>query len=234
MPIQESAPLWKRSQPDGDLTLVDRRRYFIAPRGCALATGAFLVALGVTALLLFLARESWLAALGNFLIYREAPQPADAIVVLGGGDGARAALGAALYHEGYAPVVVTSEGSEESYVVYQEDTPRARLQRAGVPAAAIHVLHRPLTTYEEAQLALPALTELGAQRILLVTDTFHSRRARDIFLSVLGSAGIEIVTVPSEPDWYRPEAWWRDERSALAVINEYAKYIWFWFGRHGG
>ncbi len=231
--VSDLYPLWKRSHPEGDLTLVDRRRYLIAPRGCAYAVLALLVVTVAAAVILFLAREAWLAALGRFLVYRESPRQADAIIVLGGGDETRSALGAALYHTGFAPVVITPAGGKESYLLYQKDTPADQLRRAGVPVEAIHVLKAPLTTYEEAQMSLSLLRAMGASRVLLVTDTYHSRRARDIFLSLFDTAGIEVVTVPSEPEWFDPDAWWKSERGALVVFNEYAKYVWFWLGGHG-
>jgi uncharacterized SAM-binding protein YcdF (DUF218 family) len=228
MTRHDSTPFWKESRPKGELVLVDRGRYVILPRGCRDALLVLLLTFVVAGLVLVLARQVWLAALGHFLIYSESPRQADAIVVLAGGDGARSSRGSELYRAGYAPLVITSSGG-----VCQEAAPAYGLRRSGVPEEAIRPMGNLSTTYEEAQASLALLEELGARQILLVTDTFHSRRARDIFVRVYADAGIAVTSVPAEPAWFDPDAWWREERSAQVVFNEYAKYVWFWLGQHG-
>jgi uncharacterized SAM-binding protein YcdF (DUF218 family) len=117
-------------------------------------------------------------------------QPADAIVVLGSfvsedgilsGDSLhRAVRGIALYHQGYAPLIVLSgyagtRGSSEAEV-------RAELARTlGVPRVALLAEARAFTTREEAVRIGRTLRERGSRTILLVTDSLHMRRARALF-----------------------------------------------------
>ena len=221
-----------RRNVQDDYALTDRRRYVMVRRGCVYALlGAALVVLAALAVIV-LARDAWLPLLAHFLVYREAPRQADAIIVLGGGDEARSALGAELYRSGFAPVVIAADGGE-SYAPYRGESLAGQLGRAGVPDAALMLLDAPETTHQEAQMALALLRERAAKRVILVTDTFHSRRARSVFVDVFAGSDIEVVSVPSEPAWFAPDHWWRDERSALAVFNEYAKLLWFWLGGHG-
>jgi len=50
----------------------------------------------------------WLTGVPRLLVVDQAPRSADAILVLGGGDGSRAARALALYEAGWAPIVITS------------------------------------------------------------------------------------------------------------------------------
>lgn len=231
MAIQESIPLWKNSRPGGDLVLVDRSRYIIRPRRLRRVMQVLLVVLVLIILVLMLGRETWLVALGRFLVYRESPHPADAILVLGGGEGERCARAAALYHADYAPLVVASHQEEND--ACPGTAPDERLESAGVPREAIRRLDNPRTTYEEAVQALALFQELGVRRVLLVTDNYHSRRARTIFRDVFAGTGIAVTSVPSEPDWFNLDAWWQDEESSLAVFQEYGKFAWFVLRQQG-
>ena len=112
--------------------------------------------------------------------------PADAIVVLGSSvnrDGSltdasqrRALAGIDLYRAGRAPRLVMLG-------MYDEAAGRARLAELyGVPRAAILTENaEPTTRHEAARIHVVLGERLGARTILLVTDAFHMRRARDLF-----------------------------------------------------
>lgn len=129
------------------------------------------------------------------------PRPADAIVVLGAGAGRDGVLsnqslrrlvgGLVLYRRGLAPrVIVMGPGYQGSPI---EGEIRAALAReVGIPADALLVEGRGLTTRAEAALAARLLMEKGMQRVLLVTSAQHMRRARLLF----ERAGVEVVPAP--------------------------------------
>ena len=222
-----SPSLWGKSRGDGRLVLVDRDRYIVRPRGCRRVMQGLAVLLLAGMFVLIAGWRTWLGAMGEFLIYGEAPAPADAIIVLGGGYGSRVALGAELYKEGYAPVVIASE------IPLYAVTDPAKLRAAGVPVSAIHALDDPSTTYEEALLTRDMLEDMGVQRVILVTDNYHSRRARAIFTHVYKDVGIEVISVPAEPDWFDLSNWWDSEIGVRTIVDEYLKLGWFWLGGHG-
>lgn len=230
MTNQKSIPLWKESRTDGDLVLVDRRRYIIRPRRRRLWLGLAGVVL-IVAGLLIAARGLWLPAVGAALVYRQEPHAADAIVVLGGGSGERSALGAALYREGYAPVVITSHRVEDR--LCPNLAPLTYLKRGGVPASAIRLLDNPRSTYEEFVATRVLLQELDARRVLLVTDNFHSRRAHTIFADGLADIDVTITSVPARPTWFKLDTWWQDDDSLRSVVMEYAKLTWFYLDQRG-
>lgn len=175
---------------------------------------AVVAGLIVTAAFLLLAFTGAAGALSRRFAVTGEPQPADAIVVLGAGaapDGAlsdqslrRLMGGLVLYHRGLAPrLLVMGPGYEGSPV---EAEIRAALARdLGVPAAALVVEGRGLTTRHEAALAAARLRELGGHRVLLVTGAMHMRRARLLF----ERAGLEVVPAPVvdiSPTVTRPDA----------------------------
>jgi uncharacterized SAM-binding protein YcdF (DUF218 family) len=118
-------------------------------------------------------------------------EPADAIVVLGGGvrpDGTlsltslvRVIRGLVLYGQAAAPTIVFS-GSEE--VGTRTTTAEAATEMArhlGVPGTAVLADGRGRTTREEAEVLGPMLHAKGIRRILLVTGGLHLRRAVPLF-----------------------------------------------------
>ena len=111
----------------------------------------------------------------------------DALVVFGGGlrkDGAlgasteeRVRYAAELYHQGYAGHVLLMGGYrvpprfEESAVMAES------LVKLGVPRDRIHLDRRSRNTYENAKRTFALCSELGFQRVILVTSPYHMRRA---------------------------------------------------------
>jgi uncharacterized SAM-binding protein YcdF (DUF218 family) len=178
----------------------------------------------LTLALLITFHPLWLSLVAYALIVDETPQTADAIVVLGGGSGDREVTGARLYAEGYAPVVITTGG-----VVGLPGLPGVtfaelganELTRLGVPASAIIQLSDATSTCDDARLALAALPP-GARRLLLVTDPFHTRRARWLFAR--GAERVEVITVAASPSWFDPAQWWQDDRGIIVVGQEYVKF----------
>jgi len=178
----------------------------------------------LTLALLITFHSLWLPFMAYALIVDEAPQTADAIVVLGGGSGDREVTGARLYAEGYAPVVVTTGGKVGlpglPGVTFAE-LGANELQRRGVPASAIIQLSDATSTCDDARLARAALPP-GAKRLILVTDPFHTRRAEWLFTQ--GVEGVKVITVAASPSWFDPAQWWKDERGIIVVGQEYVKF----------
>jgi uncharacterized SAM-binding protein YcdF (DUF218 family) len=130
------------------------------------------------------------------------PEPAQAIVVLGGGGVAasgvltdtsmRAAMdGIALYQQGLAPLVVFSGSPEGS--PKDEAEARADLARScGIPASAIVTSSKARTTHEEAQQIHALLGARQIRKIMLVADTPGMARAMRVFERV----GFDVLPTP--------------------------------------
>ncbi|MFC4638559.1 YdcF family protein [Deinococcus hohokamensis] len=147
------------------------------------------------------------------LTLSQAPVPADAIVVLGGGvqcgtssqapsSAARLARGLALWRAGYAPLLTVSEPSG---LLGPPDCPRlSALQRAQITALypqtgpQVVTLPRVTTTRDEAARVQALARTRGWRRVLLVTSPSHSRRAAALFRAY----GVPVVSVPAEETLY--------------------------------
>jgi uncharacterized SAM-binding protein YcdF (DUF218 family) len=141
---------------------------------------------------------------------------ADEMVVLGGGDG-RAERAAELYQQGAAPgILVTGYGDCEINI--------ALLEKGGVPTAVITAEPRALTTEQNAMFSVPILRKMGAQRVIIVTSWYHSRRAAACFEHF--APDIEFYSRPSYLD-YRPDNINR-ARYNQHVNLEYLKLLDYW------
>lgn len=118
---------------------------------------------------------------------------ADALLVLGGESQARPVEAARLFHAGVAPrILVIGTGDHE--------TNRRALLKSGVPADCIVVEAKSESTLENADFAKPILESLGVRKALLVTSSFHARRALATFQRRL--PGIDFGVATSRIGWW--------------------------------
>ena len=116
---------------------------------------------------------------------------ADAIVVLGAGvigdcvpnlNGMRRVLlGAKLFRDGRAPLLVVTGGSRGEHDCPVADAMAPLARDAGVPADKIILERQSRNTHENGERTAPLLRERNASRILVVTDRLHMRRAAGVF-----------------------------------------------------
>ena len=174
------------------------------------------------------ARGFWLPVIGNFLVVEDPLVQADAVVALGGGGAARVAEAAALYHAGCAArVVVTNAkldlpGVRESY----GELAAREAGWQGVPAEDVVILPQVVaTTYEEALAVRELAQDRGWRALLVVTDPFHTRRARLCFRQALAGTGITVAVRPVDDHPYDPDAWWRDQDGLRETWTEGLKWV---------
>lgn len=146
---------------------------------------------------------------------------ADALVVLGGDFGDRAARAAELFRQGVAPKVIVS-GAGDCTINLR------LLTNAAVPASAIQLERWSKTTRENAEFSVFLLRADGVKRAIVVTSWYHSRRALKYFHHY--APEIEFYSKPSYSGYAR-STWsragvWRDVRA------EYLKILGYWL-RYG-
>jgi len=101
-------------------------------------------------------------------------------------------------------------------------------EEQGVPASVIRCL-RTTSTWEDSQEIARAVSETGINRLLVVTDWYHARRALGIVRRELAGDDVEVLFSPPPALTYGPNDWWRQEDGLVAVVNEYIKmgfYCW--------
>ena len=116
-------------------------------------------------------------------------QPADAVVVLGAAqyDGqpssifaARLKHAAALYNAKLAPRIVTTGGGRPGDAYTEAEAGRRYLIKLGVPASAVVAVPVGTDTLGSLQAVAARATQDGWSRALIVSDPWHSLRARQM------------------------------------------------------
>lgn len=152
-----------------------RRRGRVVVRLLALAFVAVIVYVGVTFLQVWSTGRS------------DQARPVDAIVVMGAAqyDGtpspqlaARLDHAAVLYADGLAPIVVVTGGKQSGDRFTEAEASAAYLVDRGVPDSAIVRENNGHTTYQSLGGVADLLEARGLDRVLIVTDPFHSLRSR--------------------------------------------------------
>ncbi len=184
--------------------------------------------IAVAMMVTVLGHSLWLPLVGNFLIVADPLEPADAVVVLGGGERGRVAHAALLFNQSYADWFVVTN--------MPFDTPGVRLsygelmkQEAiwqGVTEQYVLIIPGIVeTTYDEA-IAMQGLAQEREWRsLIVVTDPFHTRRARMAFREAFKGSGIAVAVRPVNEHWYRADAWWRSRGGLRMTWTEYAKLV---------
>jgi uncharacterized SAM-binding protein YcdF (DUF218 family) len=152
----------------------------------------------------------WFSKVWRSLLVIESPiSQADAILVLGGESQARPVAAAKLYREGVASkVFIIGTGDHEAN--------RRALLSGGVPEDRITIEKESKSTLENADFAKPLLEAAGVRRVLLVTSSFHARRALATFQQRI--PGFEFGVTTSRIGWWdTPRG--RDQEDAWARIE---------------
>lgn len=148
-------------------------------------------------------------------------QPADAILVLGGGSYERSTRAAELFKERAAPrIFITGKGDWER-------NQRALVEK-GVPERLIEVETMAESTWENAGYSVPRLRAKGVKRVILVTSWFHSRRALQCFRRA--APEMEFYSCPSHFAMERPQ--WPQAGPKNFIWVEYGKTLYYFF-RYG-
>ena len=177
-------------------------------------------------ILLITAAIRWqaiLTSIGSFLVDSEPPQRADLVLVLGGDFwGPRVLAGGELARLGYAPLALFSGP------VYHE-RPQGELSveflaQKGYPAKLFQFFFTNATsTIAEAKDLRAELDRRKAKRVLLVTASYHSRRAKLVL--TLFCPGVKFISVPASDPNYHVLEWWNDQRSRRFVFLEWSKIL---------
>ena len=172
--MTENAAIAKDNMPEQKTKL--RRRF-----------KRFLLVIPVAALLYFSAFIAVIHLYGTV----DSAAEADVIIALGAGlrrDGRpgpaltrRSQQAAALWREGFAPLVLCTGGQAENYPRSEASACREILLAQGLPAAAILLEERSRSTEENAIYSRQVLDELGLTSVVLVSDGYHMLRAGWLF-----------------------------------------------------
>ena len=176
-----------------------------------------------------------LRSAGNFLVVADPVEPADAIVVLAGGDPARPLEAVHLYKAGIAPwVLVTTERPPRVFEQLKKDGIVLNqtyenyvkvIAGYGVPEHRVLRIETYVSdTLDEMQRIGEFARKRGWKRLLIVTSNFHTRRSRMAAQYVL-EPEIHAAVVPCGQDSFDPSHWWETQANARTFAIEAEKLV---------
>lgn len=190
-----------------------------------------LLALGVSPLLWHY-RVVLLTGIARTWEVNDTPEPADAIIVLGGGLNTRPFFAVKLYNQQLAPKILIAEThptpADDLGVVSREtEGSFAVLSKLGVPSENIVKFGKDVTsTYEEACALRDWLREHNLHRVIIPTDFTHTRRVKWLMNRVL-PANTKIAIVASPSLYYDETNWWQREEGVISLQNEVLKIFYY-------
>ena len=160
------------------------------------------------------------------------PNEADAIVVLGGGSGDRVARSLQLLEAGYAPQLVltgaTPDGVAGTPGVHEIQDARADfLLRNKVQPDKIHYVFPSSNSWQEAHSTLELMQDMGWSRVIVVSDPPHMLRLAYTWRRAFRSHSQSFILVATEPAWWNPVLWWRNQSSFTFVASEIVKLVYY-------
>jgi uncharacterized SAM-binding protein YcdF (DUF218 family) len=185
---------------------------------------------GILGLLLFY--KQCLTLYGRWYVVDNAQPGADAIICLSGDRETRTPQSLRLWKEKFAPkLYVTQEkpknkefnGLELSHLEFA----RAVTQRMNLDAKWQILPSQSggaTSTFDEAEDALNLAQKEGWQRIIIVTDEFHTRRSLLAFKKVFKASGIAVQVAGAPNEVFAVDDWWQSDRGILAYFGETIKY----------
>jgi uncharacterized SAM-binding protein YcdF (DUF218 family) len=154
-------------------------------------------------------------------------EPADAIVVVSGGDTrARTDEGIRLYKNGWADTLVFSGAAQDKSGPSNAAAMKKQAVDAGVPSDSIFVEEFSATTEENAINSKAIFTSNQIKEVVLVTSGYHQRRAALEFEKFSGSIIVRNQPLVNDQDWSL--FWWLTPRGWWLATGEIAKIVAFY------
>jgi len=184
----------------------------------------------------YLGREYLLPPMAYWLDVGGPPQRADYVMVLPGDANVRPFVAAALVKAGLAGRVLVPktetapEVDDGIYPPSDELIGRVLVRRGVAPEKIVILSGRSNSTCGDARVLAEFLESSPGARVSVVTNNYHTRRARWIFARVLKDRTGQVSFVSAPTEGFRPDNWWRVQEGFLAIVSEYLKLACFGAG----
>ena len=183
----------------------------------------------------WLNREALLWYAAQQWIVSDNLEPADAIVILGGGIDTRPFAAAENYKAGLARKILVAEvnlGKAEKLGLLPSHSAinRGILIKLGVPEADIESFGGGLfSTFEEGVALREWAVRTHARSVIVPIEIFSSRRAHWMLTRALAGTGTTVqIQALDDPSYDRAD-WWKTHYGLISFQNELFKYIYYRF-----
>ncbi|MGH2450071.1 MAG: YdcF family protein [Candidatus Limnocylindria bacterium] len=174
-------------------------------------------------LLGLLAFPTLLAVIGHLLRVEDPLVEADVIIAISGDRGPRAETAAALWHEGYAPLLIFAGSSEDPTAPASAEIMKRHAVSRGVPEDRIILEPESATTAENARQVARLMSAQGLRSAILVTSPYHQRRASIHFARAFAGTELHFINHPARDASWDPTLWWLGKRARALTLVELAK-----------
>ena len=180
----------------------------------------------------FYKHESILTAYAKFFTVSNATPGADALVVLSGGKFTRIPHALKLFEEGYAPEILLTDEKKRSIrfahlLPNNKMIAQAMIKELGLTATVSIIQSQKggaTSTFDEAYDLLKLCEKKKYRHLILVTDSFHSRRAYHAFQTVFEETEINIEMSAASNKIFNENNWWTSDQGISAYVLESIKY----------
>jgi uncharacterized SAM-binding protein YcdF (DUF218 family) len=193
--------------------------------------GGLVLAIALTAAGVGLFPGFILPAVARWLDVGQRPAAADYVMIMPGGEETRPFVAAGMVRRGMArtvlvPTTVDGPLTEDGVLPPNHQWIRKILNLRGVEDDRIVFLdQRSGSSWNDAQALADYLASDSQATVAVVTNDFHTRRARWVFRRVLGDRSERLFLVSAPSDRFTPDDWWRYRRGVQTYLGEYAKLI---------
>jgi uncharacterized SAM-binding protein YcdF (DUF218 family) len=168
--------------------------------------------------LVLIFRKPLLTGYARLFSVHTATKGADAIVCLSGGKTTRVPETLRLWNQGYAlSIYLTDEKKMELKATWET------IPSLGDGATS---------TFDEAEDVLAYGKSKGWKRIIIVTDEFHTRRARYAFEKIFEDSGIEVEVAGAPNEVFSDDDWWQSDSGISCYVLETIKFPVYLFWDH--
>lgn len=175
----------------------------------------------------------FLRGLGAYLIVVDPLEKSEAVVVLSGGGNVRLEEAGKIYKEGLADKFILTEtgnkitGYDQDYSFYET----LKILNMDIPPTAIFITdEHAKNTYAEAVAVLDLMKKHHFKSCIVVTDPYHTRRARQIFRDVFSGSDIGVRIRPAAGHWYRSTSWFLSPSGWSVTASEYLGLLAYQLG----
>ena len=194
----------------------------------------------LTLLILFLVGFSFLLILhsqlltsyGTWFVVRNAQPGADAIICLSGDRETRTPECLRLWKNKFAPRLFVTQEKPKNKEFNQLELSHLEFAEAVTKRMKLDAKWELLpslsdgatSTFDEAEDALALAKAKGWQKIILVTDEFHTRRSLLAFEKVFEGSEVEVQVAGAPNEVFGVDDWWKSDRGIIAYFGETIKY----------
>jgi hypothetical protein len=162
---------------------------------------------------------------GRILVV-DAPEKSDVIVVLAGETDRRPALALQLLDQGYAKRVYIDVNEGAKIYEYTEADLAEKYIHDQPEAVSLRICEiAGLSTRDESHDVEKCLAQEQANRILIVTSDFHTRRALSIFRHELRGKSFSIAAAHNDREF--GTRWWMRREWAKTCLYEWLRLLWW-------